>query len=158
MLIDNEISIYLKEVRKEEIMTNAWERELAQKFLSPNTSDAERIEIKDLMVRGNLRLVLRLVKRYQNQGLALADLISEGNIGLIKAINNFDWTKNINFISYASWWVKQSIIQALNEKSRTIRIPTNLVVKEQKEKRMVNSGNPNGNNNSENMISLLRLS
>lgn len=132
MLINEEIKAYLREVRKREVMTAKREELLSAKFLNPLTTDSEKENIKREMIEGNLRLVLKLVKRYQNQGLALSDLIAEGNLGLLKAIDNFDWGKNIKFISYASWWVKQSIIQALNEKSRIIRIPTNLIIERRK--------------------------
>ena len=78
-------------------------------------------------MEGNLRFVITVAKQYQNQGLDLSDLIAEGNFGLMKAINNFDWTKKLRFISYAVWWVKQSILQSLNENARTIRLPVNVV-------------------------------
>jgi RNA polymerase primary sigma factor len=76
---------------------------------------------------GNLRFVITVSKQYQNQGLDLSDLIAEGNLGLMKAIENFDWTKRLRFISYAVWWVRQSILQSLNENARTIRLPVNVV-------------------------------
>ena len=79
------------------------------------------------LLQGNLRFVITVAKQYQNQGLDLSDLIAEGNYGLMKAIKNFDWTKNLRFISYAVWWIKQSILQSLNENSRTIRLPVNVV-------------------------------
>jgi RNA polymerase primary sigma factor len=78
-------------------------------------------------VKGNLRFVITVAKQYQNQGLDLPDLINEGNLGLMKAIKNFDWGKDLRFISYAVWWVKQSILQSLNDNARTIRLPVNVV-------------------------------
>jgi RNA polymerase primary sigma factor len=78
-------------------------------------------------LEGNLRFVITVSKQYQNQGLDLPDLIAEGNYGLMKAIENFDWTKGLRFISYAVWWVRQSILQSLNENARTIRLPVNVV-------------------------------
>jgi RNA polymerase primary sigma factor len=78
-------------------------------------------------LEGNLRFVITVSKQYQNQGLDLSDLIAEGNYGLMKAIENFDWTKGLRFISYAVWWVRQSILQSLNENARTIRLPVNVV-------------------------------
>jgi RNA polymerase primary sigma factor len=79
------------------------------------------------LLEGNLRFVITVSKQYQNQGLDLPDLIAEGNYGLMKAIENFDWTKRLRFISYAVWWVRQSILQSLNENARTIRLPVNVV-------------------------------
>ena len=76
-------------------------------------------------------------KNYQGQGVSLSDLIAEGNYGLLKAINNFDWDRGFRFISYAVWWVKQSILQCLNENSRTIRLPVNIIQEIQREKKKV---------------------
>jgi RNA polymerase primary sigma factor len=78
-------------------------------------------------LEGNLRFVITVSKQYQNQGLDLPDLIAEGNYGLMKAIDNFDWSKKLRFISYAVWWVRQSILQSLNDNARTIRLPVNVV-------------------------------
>jgi RNA polymerase primary sigma factor len=79
------------------------------------------------LLEGNLRFVITVAKQYQNQGLDFPDLIAEGNFGLMKAIKNFDWYKDLRFISYAVWWVKQSILQSLNDNARTIRLPVNVV-------------------------------
>ena len=98
----------------------------------------EKFIIEKELVEGNLRFVITVAKQYQNQGLDLCDLIAEGNLGLIKAIKNFDWSKNLRFISYAVWWVKQSIIASLNENGRTIRLPSNLVQENQKLKKEKN--------------------
>jgi RNA polymerase primary sigma factor len=108
-------------------MTPERERELAQKMLSPDITDREKKEIQQELLEGNLRFVITVSKQYQNQGLDLPDLIAEGNYGLMKAIENFDWTKGLRFISYAVWWVRQSILQSLNENARTIRLPVNVV-------------------------------
>jgi RNA polymerase primary sigma factor len=108
-------------------MTPDRERELAKKMLSPDVTDAEKKEIQQELLEGNLRFVITVSKQYQNQGLDLSDLIAEGNYGLMKAIDNFDWTKGLRFISYAVWWVRQSILQSLNENARTIRLPVNVV-------------------------------
>jgi RNA polymerase primary sigma factor len=96
-------------------------------MLSPDVTDAEKKEIQQELLEGNLRFVITVSKQYQNQGLDLSDLIAEGNYGLMKAIENFDWTKGLRFISYAVWWVRQSILQSLNENARTIRLPVNVV-------------------------------
>jgi RNA polymerase primary sigma factor len=122
-----EIAGYLKDIRRIRVMTPDRERELAKKMLSPDVTDAEKKEIQQELLEGNLRFVITVSKQYQNQGLDLSDLIAEGNYGLMKAIDNFDWTKGLRFISYAVWWVRQSILQSLNENARTIRLPVNVV-------------------------------
>jgi RNA polymerase primary sigma factor len=122
-----EIAGYLKDIRRIRVMTPERERELAQKMLSPDITDREKKEIQQELLEGNLRFVITVSKQYQNQGLDLPDLIAEGNYGLMKAIENFDWTKGLRFISYAVWWVRQSILQSLNENARTIRLPVNVV-------------------------------
>jgi RNA polymerase primary sigma factor len=108
-------------------MTPERERELAEKMISNVLTDSERKEIQKELLEGNLRFVITVSKQYQNQGLDLCDLIAEGNLGLMKAIEHFDWTKRLRFISYAVWWVRQSILQSLNENARTIRLPVNVV-------------------------------
>jgi RNA polymerase primary sigma factor len=122
-----EISVYLKDVRKLKVMTPERERVLADKMLSGKISLKEKEEIKKEILEGNLRFVITVSKQYQNQGLDLPDLIAEGNYGLMKAIENFDWSKKLRFISYAVWWIRQSILQSLNENARTIRLPVNVV-------------------------------
>jgi RNA polymerase primary sigma factor len=96
-------------------------------MLSGFITEEEKKEIQKELLEGNLRFVITVSKQYQNQGLDLPDLIAEGNLGLMKAIENFDWTKRLRFISYAVWWVRQSILQSLNENARTIRLPVNVV-------------------------------
>jgi RNA polymerase primary sigma factor len=108
-------------------MTPDRERELAKRMLSPDVTEQEKEQIQQELLEGNLRFVITVSKQYQNQGLDLSDLIAEGNYGLMKAIENFDWTKGLRFISYAVWWVRQSILQSLNENARTIRLPVNVV-------------------------------
>lgn len=122
-----EISVYLKDVRKLKVMTPERERVLADRMLSGKISLKEKEEIKKELLEGNLRFVITVSKQYQNQGLDLPDLIAEGNYGLMKAIENFDWSKKLRFISYAVWWIRQSILQSLNENARTIRLPVNVV-------------------------------
>jgi len=131
----DEISIYLKDIRRLTVMTPERERELAEKMLNPQTSNKEKEEIKKELLEGNLRFVITVSKQYQNQGLDFADLVAEGNYGLMKAIENFDWSKKLRFISYAVWWVRQSILQSLNENARTIRLPVNVVQELQKAKK-----------------------
>jgi RNA polymerase primary sigma factor len=108
-------------------MTPDRERELAKLMKSDELSTSQRRKVEEELLTGNLRFVITVAKQYQNQGLDLSDLIAEGNLGLMKAIKNFDWNKDLRFISYAVWWVKQSIIQSLNDNSRTIRLPVNVV-------------------------------
>ena len=122
-----EIAGYLKDIRRIRVMTHERERTLAQKMLSPDVTEQEKKTIQRELLEGNLRFVITVSKQYQNQGLDLSDLIAEGNYGLMKAIDNFDWSKGLRFISYAVWWVRQSILQSLNENARTIRLPVNVV-------------------------------
>ena len=122
-----EIAGYLKDIRKLRVMTPERERELAERMLSGTTTEIEKKQIHKELLEGNLRFVITVSKQYQNQGLDLPDLIAEGNYGLMKAIENFDWTKRLRFISYAVWWVRQSILQSLNENARTIRLAVNVV-------------------------------
>jgi RNA polymerase primary sigma factor len=122
-----EINLYLKDIRKIKVMTPERERELSKLITSGTLSPREIDEINQELLEGNLRFVITVAKQYQNQGLDLSDLIAEGNLGLMKAIKNFDWNKDLRFISYGVWWVKQSIIQSLNDNSRTIRLPVNVV-------------------------------
>jgi RNA polymerase primary sigma factor len=130
-----EISLYLKDIRKLTVMTPEREKSLAERMLSGTLSECQKKEIKKEILEGNLRFVITVSKQYQNQGLDLCDLIAEGNYGLMKAIENFDWSKNLRFISYAVWWVRQSILQSLNENARTIRFPVNVVQEFQKAKK-----------------------
>jgi RNA polymerase primary sigma factor len=122
-----EIQLYLKDIRKIKVMTPERERELSKLITSGTLTENEIKAINKELLEGNLRFVITVAKQYQNQGLDFPDLIAEGNLGLMKAINNFDWSKNLRFISYAVWWVKQSILQSLNDNARTIRLPVNVV-------------------------------
>jgi len=122
-----EIKSYLTDIRKIKVMTPEREKELASIISSDECTDKQRNEVHQELLEGNLRFVIKVAKQYQNQGLTLPDLIAEGNYGLMKAIENFDWGRNLRFISYAVWWIKQSILQSLNENSRTIRLPVNVV-------------------------------
>jgi RNA polymerase primary sigma factor len=130
-----EINLYLKDIRKLKVITPERERELAARMQSNNIGQREKDEIKKELLEGNLRFVITVSKQYQNQGLDLCDLISEGNYGLLRAIESFDWSKNLRFISYAVWWIRQSILQSLNEHARTIRLPVNVVQEFQRAKK-----------------------
>ena len=112
---------YLQEIGREELITVEDEVELAQRI---RKGDQEALE---KLTRANLRFVVSVAKQYQNQGLSLPDLINEGNLGLIKAAEKFDETLGFKFISYAVWWIRQSILQALAEQSRIVRLPLNQV-------------------------------
>ncbi|MFY9452773.1 MAG: RNA polymerase sigma factor RpoD/SigA [Bacteroidales bacterium] len=112
---------YLQEIGREELITPEEEVKLAQRIKQGDEA------ARNKLVKANLRFVVSVAKQYQNQGLSLQDLINEGNIGLIKAAERFDETRGFKFISYAVWWIRQSILQAIAEQSRIVRLPLNQI-------------------------------
>ena len=112
---------YLQDIGKEELITAEEEVELARRIKQGDHNSLEKL------IKANLRFVVSVAKQYQNQGLSLPDLINEGNLGLIKAAKRFDETRGFKFISYAVWWIRQSIIQAAAEQSRIVRLPLNQI-------------------------------
>ncbi len=118
---DRSLDLYLREIGETPLITAATEVELAKRI---KTGDHRALE---KLTKANLRFVVSVAKQYQNQGLSLADLINEGNIGLMKAAKRFDETRGFKFISYAVWWIRQAILQSLAEQSRIVRLPLNRV-------------------------------
>ena len=118
---DRSLDLYLREIGETRLISAQEEVELAKKIKEGDQDALERL------TKANLRFVVSVAKQYQNQGLSLADLINEGNIGLIKAAKRFDETRGFKFISYAVWWIRQAVLQALAEQSRIVRLPLNRV-------------------------------
>ncbi len=118
---DKSLDLYLREIGETPLIKAEEEVELAKKIKNGDQTALEKL------TKANLRFVVSVAKQYQNQGLSLADLINEGNIGLIKAAKRFDETRGFKFISYAVWWIRQAILQALAEQSRIVRLPLNRV-------------------------------
>ena len=121
--LDENVTKYFKEIKKTKLLTPEEEVDLAIRIANGDT------EAINTLIKSNLKFVISIAKEYQGQGLTLSDLINEGNLGLIKAATRFDHTRGFRFISYAVWWVRQSIIQSINDNSRTIRYPSNVINK-----------------------------
>jgi RNA polymerase primary sigma factor len=138
---DESVTKYFKEIRKTELLTAEQEIELAIRIQNGDSKAVEEL------VNANLKFVISIAKEYQGQGLSLADLISEGNYGLIKAAERFDHTRGFRFISYAVYWIKQAIMQSLNDNSRSIRLPANIINKLYKIRKQIEKfENENGRN------------
>lgn len=121
------VELYLKEIQQVRLLTAVEERQLARKMKSRKASDEEKQEARDKFIRANLRLVVSVAKNYINKGLAFLDLIEEGNLGLLKAIERFDPKKKCRFSTYATWWIRQAIRRALVNTSKTVRIPSYMI-------------------------------
>ena len=119
--IDDPVRMYLKEIGKVPLLSSAEEAELAQKMVEGDE------EAKQRLAEANLRLVVSIAKRYVGRGMLFLDLIQEGNLGLIKAVEKFDYTKGYKFSTYATWWIRQAITRAIADQARTIRIPVHMV-------------------------------
>ena len=125
--VDDSVRMYLKEIGKIPLLNAEQERELAQRM-----QDGDK-DAKDTLVESNLRLVVSIAKKYMNRGLSLLDLIQEGNIGLIKAVDKFDYSKGFKFSTYATWWIRQAITRAIADQARTIRIPVHKLTRVQRQ-------------------------
>lgn len=131
----DELQNYLKDLKKIPVITHERQDEIFKQLNDKCITKENKRKLNNELVIGNLRFVVSIAKQYQNQGMDLLDLISEGNVGLLKAVDRFDPNSGLKFISYAVWWIKQSIMACLNENSRTIRIPSNLIQETQKSKK-----------------------
>jgi RNA polymerase primary sigma factor len=131
---DDILQMYLKEIGKSKILTKKEEIELGRKIMEGSV--LERQKAKEKLVQSNLRLVVSIAKRYIGQGVLFMDLVQEGSLGLIKAAEKFDYKKNFKFSTYATWWIKQTIIRAISNHSRTIRIPVHMLDKIRKYKQV----------------------
>ena len=130
---DDILQMYLKEIGKKKMLTKTEEVELGRKIQEGNPQEKE--QAKKELVQANLRLVVSIAKKYIGQGVLFMDLVQEGSLGLIKAAEKFDYKKNFKFSTYATWWIKQTIIRAISNHSRTIRIPVHMLEKIRKYKR-----------------------
>ena len=119
--VDDPVRLYLKEIGKVPLLTNEREKELAERMMAGDES------AKTELVEANLRLVVSIAKRYVGRGMYFLDLIQEGNLGLMKAVEKFDYTKGYKFSTYATWWIRQAITRAIADQARTIRIPVHMV-------------------------------
>ena len=131
-----EISHYLKDIKKLPIADKERLDVILKNLKRKDLTKEQKSENLQELVKGNLRFVISVAKQFQNQGMDLADLISEGNIGLMRAAEEFNPSKKIKFISYAVWWIRQSIMASLNENSRTIRLPSNIIQDQQKQRKV----------------------
>ena len=131
--VNDSVKMYLKEIGKVDLLTAQQETELAKRIVRGSAPDATEDEImdgkeaKDQLINANLRLVISIAKHYVGRGMHFLDLIQEGNMGLIKAVEKFDYTKGFKFSTYATWWIRQAITRAIADQARTVRIPVHMV-------------------------------
>ena len=126
LTIDDPVRMYLKEIGRVQLLTPEREKELAE-IMANSNDEALKEQAKSELVESNLRLVVSIAKRYVNKGLFFLDLIQEGNLGLMKAVDKFDYDKGFKFSTYATWWIRQAITRAIADQARTIRIPGHMV-------------------------------
>ena len=127
LAIDDPVRMYLKEIGRVPLLTADRERELAEIMTDENADEETKRLAKDELVTANLRLVVSIAKRYVGKGMFFLDLIQEGNLGLMKAVDKFDYSKGFKFSTYATWWIRQAITRAIADQARTIRIPVHMV-------------------------------
>ena len=135
LINSEEIQSYIKDIRKIKVISHERQEEIFELLKKKDITKTEKTKLLNELIVGNLRFVISVAKSYQTSGMELIDLISEGNIGLIRAAERFDPNSGYKFISYAVWWVRQSIIASLNENSRTIRLPSNIIQDNQKRRK-----------------------
>ena len=122
---DDILQMYLREIGRKKMLSKVEEMELGRKIQEGTLREKE--EAKKALIQANLRLVVSIAKKYVGQGVLFMDLVQEGSLGLIKAAEKFDYKKNFKFSTYATWWIKQTIIRAISNHSRTIRIPVHML-------------------------------
>ena len=127
LAVDDPVRMYLKEIGRVPLLTADRERELAEIMTSEETTAEQKDLAKNELVESNLRLVVSIAKRYVGKGMFFLDLIQEGNLGLMKAVDKFDYSKGYKFSTYATWWIRQAITRAIADQARTIRIPVHMV-------------------------------
>jgi RNA polymerase primary sigma factor len=130
---------YSKELNHYAIMTKAKEKQIVEKYNDPNTTDDEKQHLKDMLVEGHLKFALQIANGFAGCGVELDDIIADANMGLIKAVNSFDWNRNIKFITHASYHVRGEILNSLNNNARVIRLPMNVMHKLNKEVKALNN-------------------
>ena len=127
LAVDDPVRMYLKEIGRVPLLTADRERELAEIMTNEESTEADKNAAKNELVEANLRLVVSIAKRYVGKGMFFLDLIQEGNLGLMKAVDKFDYSKGYKFSTYATWWIRQAITRAIADQARTIRIPVHMV-------------------------------
>lgn len=127
LAIDDPVRMYLKEIGRVPLLTSERERKLAEIMIDENSTEQMKVAAKNELVEANLRLVVSIAKRYVGKGMFFLDLIQEGNLGLMKAVDKFDYSRGYKFSTYATWWIRQAITRAIADQARTIRIPVHMV-------------------------------